>query len=115
MAKILAPEDIRRGDYVTLMHVVWEIPSFFWSADASLLPPDQPVRIHFVHLEGGMPLKVKSVCLPFVLAKHPLGGIRMLDLRRQKLARLDTNFATAAWKALKKTGRKQRDRPTCGL
>ena len=100
LAKALAPEEIRAGDYVAQLYVVCELPSFFWDADVSLTPRDQLVRIQFVPEGGGVPLKVKSVCLPYVLVKHPQDGRQTLDVRRVKLARLGTEFAETAWKAL---------------
>lgn len=101
LAKALAPEEIRPGDYVALLNVVYELPSFFWCDDAALMPREQPVRIQFTPESGSAPLKVKSVCLPYVLVKHPDGRKFTLDVSRSKLARLATDFATLAWKALK--------------
>jgi hypothetical protein len=52
--------------------------------------------------DDALPLKVRSVCLPFVLAKRPTGERRTFDLRRTRLARLDKGYGAAAWKAYKK-------------
>lgn len=101
LAKALAPEEIRTGDYVALLNVVYEVPSFFWCDDAALVPREQPVRIQFTPETGSVPLKVKSVCLPYVLVKHPDGRKFTLDVRRSKLARLGAGFAKIAWKAIK--------------
>lgn len=102
LAKALAPEEIRAGDYVALLNVVYELPSFFWCDDAALMPREQPVRIQFTPESDSVPLKVKSVCLPYVLVKHPEGRKFTLDVRRSKLARLGRGFAEVAWKAIKK-------------
>jgi hypothetical protein len=107
LAKSLAPEEIRPGDFVAILHVVCELPSFLWCADASTLPLGEPVRVQFAPEHGGVPLKVKSVCLPFVLVKSPFGDTRSLDVRRYRLARLDKSYATTAWKA-HKTARSRR-------
>jgi hypothetical protein len=101
LAKALAPEEIRSGDYVTPLDEIAELPSFLWCADATIVPHDQPVRIRFTSPSGGVPLKVKSVCLPFVLVRHPQGERRMLDVRKCRLARLDRTHARAAWKAIR--------------
>lgn len=106
LAKALAPEDVRVGDYVTLLSVTCELPSFYWLSDAALLPIDEPVRIPFVPRSGGSPLKVKSICLPFVLVKQSSGKERTLDLRTCRLARLVGDYATASWKAGKRSRRK---------
>jgi len=105
-AKALAPEDVRTGDYVALLHVVREIPSFWWCGEMGPIRADEPVRIPFLPNNGGMPLRVRSVCLPFILVKTPSGNLRHLDVRRHRLARLDPKHALAAWKACKKSRRK---------
>ena len=112
LAKALAPEDVRPGDFVALLHVIAELPSFLWCTETWALPVHEPVRIQFAPGGGGVPLKVKSVCLPFVLVKLPTGGRRTLDLRQCRLARLDISYAKLAWKARKKRGRSRRnDKP----
>lgn len=102
LAKTLAPEEIQRGDFVTQLSVTCELPSFLWDADAATMPRDEPVRIRFVPECGGVPLKVRSVCLPFVLVKLPNGERQSLDVRKCRLARLDRAYAADAWKAYKK-------------
>jgi hypothetical protein len=106
-AKVLAPEDVRAGDYVALLHVVHEIPSFWWCGEMGTIRADEPVRIPFVPNNGGMPYRVRSVCLPFILVKTPSGNLRHLDVRRHRLARLDPEHARAAWKACKKSRHKR--------
>jgi hypothetical protein len=105
LAKALAPEEVRPGDYVTPLYAVAEVPSFWWYADAWNLPPDEPVRLRFTSTCDGAPLRVKSVCLPFVLAKQSSGIALTIDLRRCQLARLDPAYAKRAWKSLKKSQR----------
>jgi len=107
MAKFLAPEDVRAGDYVALLHVVHEIPSFWWCSGMGTIRPDEPVRVPFMPKNAGVPFRVRSVCLPFILVKGPSGEMRSLDVRRYRLARLDRGHALAAWKAWKKSRRKR--------
>ncbi|MEX0642749.1 MAG: hypothetical protein WD468_08620 [Pirellulales bacterium] len=102
LSKPLAPEEVRKDEFVTLLHETAEVPSFFWCCDNTLLTPEEPVRIRFIASTCGIPLKVKSVCLPFVLVKHPTGVQRSLDLRKCRVARLTKRYATRAWKAYKK-------------
>lgn len=106
-AKVLAPEDVRAGDYVTLLHVIHELPSFWWCGEIGTIRPDEPVRVPFLPNNGGVPLRVRSICLPFILVKAPSGELRNLDVRRHRLARLDRAHARAAWKARKKSRRKR--------
>jgi hypothetical protein len=101
LAKSLAPEEIRAGDYVTLLHVVCEMPALVWCDDIALTGRDEIVRLQLVPENGGEPLKVKSVCLPFVLVKDASGKKRPLDIRRQRLAKLDPAYARAAWEKRK--------------
>jgi hypothetical protein len=102
LAKALAPEDIRPGDFVTPLHVVAEVPSYYWFSEGWSLPADEPVRIRFTSPGDGLPLKVKSICLPFVLVKQASGERLTLDLRKCQLARLGRRYAKRAWKAYKK-------------
>ena len=106
LAKPLAPEDVCAGDYVTLLQVTYELPSYLWSAESFQLPHDQPVRIQLIPEESGAPLKVRSVCLRFAFVKDPAGKHQTLDLRKCRLARLNENYAKIAWKALKQSGPK---------
>lgn len=110
LAKALAPEDIQPGDFVTWLYVMAELPSFLWNADASTLPVEDPIRIQLVPEDGGIPMKVKSVCLPFILVKLPEGEKQSLDVRQCRLARLDRAFAKATWKALGKSRLKRKRR-----
>jgi hypothetical protein len=102
LARTLAPEEIRPGDFVALLNVTYEVPSYFWDADATSLPRDEPVRIRCLPETGGVPLKVRGVCLPFVLVKAPRGERSTLDVRKCRLAKLDASYAADAWKAYKK-------------
>ena len=112
LAKALAPEDIRAGDFVTPLFVIAEVPSYWWFGDEWTLPRDQPVRIRFTSACDGAPLKVQSVCLPFVLVKTPAGDRGTLDLRKCQLARLDKSHAKRAWKAYKKAHARRKANPT---
>jgi hypothetical protein len=108
LAKTLAPEEILPGDYVALLHVIAELPSFLWNADGMTMPLQDLVRIQFVPEDGGMPMKVKSVCLPFVLVKLPAGKKQSLDIRICRLARLDPAYAAVIWKAHRKARAKRK-------
>ncbi len=108
LAKALAPEEIRRGDFVTPLFVISELPSFWWRSDSWVLPLEEPVRIRFMPPLEGTPLKVLSVCVPFVLVKSAAGEQKTLDLRTCQLARLDRSHARRAWKAIRKPARRKK-------
>ena len=108
LAKTLAPEDVRPGDFVAKLYEVQEYPSLLWCDDNYATSRDELIRIQFTPENGGEPLKVKTVCLPFVLVKHPRGQEFMLDVRRVKLARLDKEFAKTAWNTLRVRRKRQK-------
>ena len=106
LAKSLAPEDVCVGDYVAPLHERYDFPSFFWCSDAALADRAETVTIRLMARGNNIPLKVKAVCLPFVLVKHPLRGTLTLDVRRYQLARLDPAYAALVIRALKRRKKK---------
>lgn len=102
LSRTLAAEDVRRGDYVSLLHEIVELPSYYWSCDAWTHPPEELVRLRWRTADCGLPLKVKAVCLPFVFVKKPCGEHRTLDVRHHALVRLTRTYGRAVWKALSK-------------
>ena len=107
LAKSLAPEDVCVGDYVTQLHEIREWPTFFWFCDSTFEQREELLRIRLVPENGGVPLKVKSVCLPFVLVKPAKGKLFTLDVRRSRLARLSKSYARIAWQSHKKKKKKR--------
>ena len=108
LAKTLAPEEIRVGDFVSKLYEVREYPALVWCYEEFGTSRDEMIRIPFTPDSGGEPLKVLSVCLPFVLVKHPCGQRYTLDVRLVKLARLERGFAKTAWKSLDGSARKRK-------
>lgn len=108
LAKSLAPEEIRAGDFVAQLYHVCEFPSWFWCDSGLASARDELVRIQYTPEDGGVPLKVKSVCLPFVLVRDPRGRKFTLDIRRVKLARLDCEYAKTAWGMLRPQPKKRK-------
>lgn len=102
LAATVAPEDLRCGDYVSLLNEVFELPSWLWNCDAPLAPGHEYVRVQLAARDGGTPLKVQAICLPFVLLKTPKGKHRTVDLRSCQLVRLSAEYARRAWIAMRK-------------
>ncbi len=96
IAATVAGEDIRRGDYVALLNVVTEMPTFFWDSQ----PTEDLVRLKFIPNDAGIPHRVQVVCLPFVYTKSPSGILRTIDLRLSQVVRLDRKAARKVWKAM---------------
>lgn len=106
LAKALAPEEIRRGDFVTPLFVVSEWPSWYWDDDDALHPRDELIRS--TPCDEATPLKVTAICLPFVLVETPVGEGKTLDVRRLRLARLDQTFARKTWRAFRRREKRLR-------
>lgn len=108
VASRIAGEDIAKGDYVTILTEIIELPSFLWDHCSPSIPYDEPVRLRYLPRTVGTPHRVISVCLPFVYAKHPRGNLIALDIRQQQLVRLDRNNGRSIWKQLRKTAKKKK-------
>lgn len=101
VARTVYPEDLSVGDSVVLSHVTVEYASFNWcGADLTVRPPEEPIVITYQPFwDKHEPMKVKAVCLPFVLCKTVEKKHCVLDLRQVKVARVDRGFAKAVSKA----------------
>jgi hypothetical protein len=106
VAARIAGEDIAKGDYVTILSEIIELPSFLWSCSSVSLPIDEPVRTRYLPRAAGEPHKVVTVCLPFVYAKRPRGNLIAFDTRLQQLVRLDRQNGRSLWKQLRKAAKK---------
>lgn len=108
VARRLAAEDVRIGDFVALLYESCEVPSFMWCGDAQLTGRDQMVPLRYRSSRGGIPHKVKAICLPFVFVRPPDGQCFSLDLRQCELVRLPKRYGKFVWKRLKKTHRRRK-------
>jgi hypothetical protein len=104
-AKALAPEDIRRGDFVVPLLLVSEWPSFHWCGDDAMRSRNELVRIATVPTAPIETLRVRRVCLPFVLAKSATGELRTIDVRLCRLARVDGAFAKCSRRAARRAAK----------
>jgi hypothetical protein len=102
LAKAIAPEDICVGDFIAPLFEYYEIASYCWHAESWNLPLNEPVRVRYVPTCDPVPLRVKSICLPFLLATNAAGEASTVDVRKYQLARLDASHAKRCWKAYKK-------------
>jgi hypothetical protein len=97
VARSLAPEDLKVGEYVAITAVIHEV--YLCAQLERGYGPYEPVRLVCTECSDGAPLKVLAVCIPFVLVADGHGQRRPLDIRRLRLARLPRDYAR---KALKK-------------
>jgi hypothetical protein len=102
LASTVAPEDLRRGDFVAILNRTCEAPSFLWACGSASLAPDEPVRIRWRTREGGLPLKITAICLPFVFLKTPRGRYRSIDVRQVELVRLNADYGRFVWERLRR-------------
>ena len=109
LSKTLAAEDVRCGDFVSVLYEIIDVPSYMWSCDSHVLPPDQPVRLKWRTNACGVPLKVKAISLPFVYVRKPCGEHCTLDLRQHALVRLGRTYARTVWKTMSKKAKTASD------
>ena len=107
VAARIAGEDIAKGDYVTILSEIIELPSYLWDCSGISQPIDELVRLRYLPRAAGAPHKVVAVCLPFVYAKPPKGDLIAFDTRQQQLVRLDRDNGRSLWKQMGKTTKKK--------
>jgi len=108
VASRIAGEDIAKGDYVTVLSEIIELPSFLWACSSMSLPLDEPVRTRYLPRAAGEPHKVVSVCLPFVYAKRSTGNLIAFDTRQQQLVRLAPGNGRSLWKKMRVAWKKKK-------
>ncbi len=97
-SRVIGPEDVRVGDYITITHEVLE---FFVCANATEYGQEPEIklkRMAVMPYGAGRPYKVVSVCLPFVLVRTMTGERCTLDLRQHHIARINKVFGKEAFK-----------------
>ena len=107
VAARIAGEDIAKGDYVTILSEIIELPSYLWDCSGISQAIDELVRLRYLPRAAGEPHKVVAVCLPFVYAKPPKGNLIAFDTRQQQLVRLDRDNGRSLWKQMGKTTKKK--------
>ena len=100
-ARALAPEDVRPWMYVAVVSIIDEWVLRTGDCFSSEKPDLVVGRVRLLPTCDIEPLKVKAVCLPFVLASTPSSVGRMLDVRQHELVELPEAFARKAMKSLR--------------
>lgn len=121
LSRTLAPEDIAIGTYVAVLTETVELPAFLF-CDIPATDPSrgaEVVRIDRKPESAGLPLRVMTVCLPFVLVEDDRGRVKTLDLRSCRLTLLDERYAQVvrarrqrqrAEKRIRKAEKRKRER-----
>lgn len=107
VAASVAPEDLRCGDFVSVLNELVDFPSFLW-CDSLSRAPEELIRVRCCALDGGTPLKIKAICLPFVFVKSPRGLPQTIDVRQAQLVRLNKRYAKTVWQAFRKRAKSKR-------
>lgn len=102
VAARVAAEDIKAGDFVTVLNEIIEMPSYLWNCSGIPISPEELVRIRYLPQNAGQPFKVVAVCLPFVYVKRPQGEIATFDTRQHQLVRLDRESVRKVWNIMRK-------------
>jgi hypothetical protein len=97
----VAPEDVCVGMEIAVLTETFECPTFLWCGEMPSHSASEPVRLTMLPKDAGLPLRVKAVCLPFVLTVDPDGSGHLLDTRRMQLVRLDREYAKLVRKAVR--------------
>lgn len=101
-SRLIGPEDVRAGQYVTIAEMTWQV---LCVPDDACGPLAEEPRI--LHVTGwpegaGWPLRIVKVCIPYVFAETVAGAHVTLDLRRHRLSRLSKSYGKAVFEAHKK-------------
>lgn len=113
LSQTVAPEDLRVGDYLGVLQASVQYPTYLWHGDLSAdVSDEESVRVSYMPTDGGIPLKIKAISLPFLLVKPPGQNCETIDIRLCRIARLDADYAKLAWKELGKPFVKAKRRTT---
>ncbi|MCB9848980.1 MAG: hypothetical protein H6814_11260 [Phycisphaeraceae bacterium] len=108
VARPLAPEDINTGMYVAVLHEHRTMIPFYLADTVYEIEQVRPISWRTPPAKT-RPLKVVSVCVPYVLAERPCGKSVTLDVRQTSLARLSDSFGKASFKRLRPRKKRRPD------
>ena len=106
--RIRSPEDIKVGDYVVKSFTRYQlVPS---GLEPSLAGESvDPIILTGWPCDAGDPAKVLAVCLPFVMTRCCIYGMReAIDTRQHVLTKVDKAYAKAAKPKPEKTEKKKK-------
>lgn len=98
LARAIAPEDLRRGDYIAVARTIVELLPTCWEPEVHGAPRTTPVALLPWRV---IPLRVEAVCLPLVLVAIPTEGRTTVDARRFQFVRLGKKFGRYAFERMK--------------
>jgi hypothetical protein len=105
MARAVAAEDLRAGDYIYVLGELLEMVPLLIDAERWQNP--ESVKLMVLPHSGLEPMKIVEVCLPVLLVKDKSGKCETLDARLFRFARLPDRFGRKVFKRLRKSAEKQ--------
>jgi hypothetical protein len=109
LARAVAPEDLRKGDYICVLREIYELLACIDAVETWHAP--KIVRVAMTPCRTSAPRKIVRISLPLVLAREPSGDLTTLDVRRFELARLPDRSGRAMYKQLRKKHREKTEAP----
>jgi hypothetical protein len=101
MARAVAAEDLRAGDYIYVLGELLEVMPCLLDREAWTTP--ETVKLMVLPYSGKEPMKVVEVCLPVLLVKDKSGKCETIDARLFRFARLPDRFGRKVFKRLRKS------------
>ncbi len=96
LTRSLAPDDIVKGIYVMTLHRQYQL---LMSKCSPLGDPEVViVPVVLRPYDTDLPMRVVSVCLPYVVVENEKGKTEILDTRSHRVARVPKRFAQSALK-----------------
>ena len=93
--RIRSPEDIQIGDYVVRTHRRYQLVPC--NVERSVTGEAiEPIILYAWPYDAGEPLKVRAVCLPFVMTENQYGSREAVDTRQDVLMKVSKAYAKAA-------------------
>ena len=102
LARSVAGEDLQIGEFISVLSVISEMPSFMWDSCDLSLRPEELIRLKYIPERAGHPLKIIGICLPFVYVRSSNKAVEILDLRLTQVVRLDRHCAKEIWRLARK-------------
>lgn len=92
----IPPEDLRPGMFIVILGVVHEflVPGSF---DDPAISRPRTVRFTCIGCADGEPLRILSICIPFVQLEDACGNLRTLDIRCEQIGAVAEDYALEAF------------------
>jgi hypothetical protein len=111
-ARVISPEDLHVGDYVSILRAAREFPALF-TCHESVCDPERNYRITWIPTDPHPPYRVSQLCLPFILVKTYDRKPLQLDVRTVQLGRLTPEYGRCVRRVFRRQDQSNRKIPIC--